>query len=152
MPREVELAVAGQVGCDDRVGAVDRPEVQGRAEPPSAVAQHHGHEVLAEAGEGHVELAVRVEVAGRDAGRQVARRVDPRWQERARSRAEEDAKLVREPRRREDVDVPVSVEVGSSALPRLAADAIANRRTEGPVAVAEQNGYVGAPAVQTGHV
>ena len=127
--REVELAVAREVGCDDRVGAVDCPVVGVERNPPTPSPSSTVTKSSPKLANATSRLAVGVEVAGRDSGRQVAGSEKTRGRhEGAGAGAEEDAQLIRQPRRRQDVEVAVSVQVGRGDLPRVAADPVARRR------------------------
>src|SRR4029450_3046820 len=99
-----------------------------------------------------LEWACRVEVAGCDPGGQVPGREHARTDEGAVARAVEDAKLVGEPGRGQDVQVSASVQVGGRDLPRVASNAVGRCGGEGPVTAAEPDGQVGLPRAQRGNV
>ena len=117
---QVGAAVAVEVGRHDRRRAAPRRQGdgQGLLERAVAVARQDGHAVGALVDDGHAEVAVAGEVAGRDGGRGVADRVGGRFLEGAVAFAQKHGDVVGADVSRGQVEAAVAVEIARDQIER----------------------------------
>ncbi len=141
--REVDLAVVVEVGERDRLRPEARGVVRVRLERAVPVVPQHGDRILAEVGGRQVQVAVAVEVRGddlhgTDRGREggEAREVPVAVTRQHGDRAHDvDPDVVRD----REIEVMVPVEIAGDDSAWTVSGGELRRRSEGPVAVPEEN-------------